>query len=151
MPRWSLSRQREWRGFTRALSRMGHALARQKAEVGSYQAPRRERRHPLLQIVMGDANVRDAIGDMVVAEHEQSGVLSWLDISHGTAGGSTLRINHKGAKARCIAAMEAAIAAIRRAGRRVSFHDLIRHDNQNGYLALLRIPDAPVVRLGFAR
>lgn len=149
--RWSQSRRDEWRGFCRALSRMGRALQRQKNPAGGY-APKRVERHPLLELVIGAPAVRDAIGDVVVSDVAQESVLSWINLSHGH-GGTTLRLNHKGPKKRCQEALEAAIAAIRAFGRRVSYYDLIRHENQNGYFALLRVPDAPVITLkrGFAR
>jgi hypothetical protein len=132
----------DWPLFRRALARMGRLLAEIKAPAGGYAAPR-QARHPLLELVMTDAGVRDAIGDVADSDAEAKGVLSWASVSVA-GGGVTIRLNHKGRQERCQAALDAMRAALRRIGRRCSFHDLIRHANQNGYLALLRVPDAPM-------
>ncbi len=151
MRRWSEARERDWKRFTRALGRMGRLLQRQKVEapVGSY-APLERERHPLLEIVIGAAGVRAAIGDVAESEHDEKGVLSWASVRL-TEGAATIRLNHKGTKERCQQALDAALDALRRMGRRVSYRDLIRHENQNGYVALIRCPDMSAPALDFAR
>lgn len=148
MRRWSEAREDDWTAFCRALKRMGGILKRRKAPEGGY-APKRERRHPLIELVMGAKSVVSAIGEIQESDTEARGVLSWVSIRE-TDGGTNVRLNHKGTKERCHEALQAAVDAIRRAGRRVSYYDMIRHENQNGYLMLMRVPDAAPA-LGFAR
>lgn len=140
MPRRSESREREWTSFCRVLGRMGRLLHPRKQASGAY-APVKPRLHPLLDLVIGDRGVTLAIGDVKASDVDKPGVLSWADVSVRSYG-STLHLNHKGTKAHIQDAVAAVIAALRRIGRRVSYHDLIRHENQNGYLAILQVPGA---------
>lgn len=149
MTRWSTSRVHEWKSFCRALGRMGQLLARDKAPAGSgYVAPRRQE-HPLLDIVTKARDVIAAIGEVKISDREEKSVLSWASVAQSD-GSATIRLNHKGTKARSQQALDAAIDALRSAGRRVGFRDMIRAENQNGYLMLIRVRDAAPA-LGFAR
>lgn len=138
----------DWTSFCRVLGRMGRLLQRRRTPEGSY-TPVREQRHPLLDIVIKSPAVIAAIGDVKATDQEQRGVLSWADVRQGDTA-ATIRINHKGTHENSQRALSAAIDALRRFGKRVSFRDLIRHPNQNGYIALIRVAGgAP--SLGFAR
>ena len=143
------SREREWKSFKRALARMGRLLQRQKAPEGGY-GPKREQRHPLLELIMGAPAVVSAIGDVSASDAEEKGVLTWASVSEASHG-TTLRLNHKGTRERCEEALRAALDAIRRIGWRIPYHDMIRHENQNGYLMLIKVRGVPVQELGFAR
>lgn len=151
MRRWSDQRESEWDGFCRALSRMGHALAKRKRVGGGYER-KREPRHPLLDLVMSSERIRDAIGAVVPGQAKVKGVRSWASVGTAAGGAVTLRLNHTGTKEACAAALSAMIEALRRAGHRIIFHDMLRHDDQNGYSMVARVREPTLApALGFAR
>jgi hypothetical protein len=145
MRRYRTWEERCWTGVVSTLARMGRIL-RAKREDSAAPA---QQRHPLLDLVLGDAGIVSAIGEVVASDIEQRGVLSWASVTLGP-GGATIRLNHKGPLAHLQQAQEALAGALRKVGRRAGFRDFIRHPNQNGYVLLLRVPD-PAPALGFAR
>lgn len=156
MRRWSKSRRSEWSGFCRVLSRMGRLLERHRKVEGGYVSLKTPRLDPLLELAITEPGVLASIGmsadgkpcAVLAMETAKKGVLSWVNLRRG-GDATTIRINHKGPRERCQAAADAVAAALQRLGRRVTYRDIFRHENQNGYVALLRVPDAPA--LGFAR
>lgn len=140
MPRWSQSREREWKSFCRVLGRMGASLKARRDPDGGYRTAPAKRLHPLVELLIGDAGVAAAIGPVTACEEEQQGVLSWVNV-RDAGSGTTIRLNHKGTREHSQRALDAAIDALRAIGRRVSFRDMIRHENQNGYIALIRVAD----------
>lgn len=157
MRRWSDQRESEWDGFCRALSRMGRALTERKRAGGGYDK-KREARHPLLEIVLNSPQIRGAIGavapsvDKPKQKIEGHSQRSWASVGAAAGGAVTVRLNHTGTKEACAAALSAMIDALRRAGHRIVFHDLLRHDDQNGYLAVARVREPELTpALGFAR
>lgn len=151
MRRWSDQRESEWDGFCRALGRMGRALTERKRAGGGYEK-KREARHPLLDLVLTSPQIREAIGAVVPGVAKLKGVKSWASVGSAAGGAVTLRLNHTGTKESCAAALSAMIEALRRAGHRIIFHDLLRHEDQNGYSAVARVREPTLApALGFAR
>lgn len=149
--RWSPERETEWSVFRDALARMGRLLKARRRESGGY-APRRESRHPLLELVLGDTQIRRAIGEIKPLTEKRKGVLSWASVGSAAGGAVTLRLNHTGTKASCQSALAAMLDALRRAGHRIIFHDLLRHEDQNGYSMVARVREPTLApALGFAR
>lgn len=157
MRRWSDQRESEWGGFCRALGRMGRALAARKRDGGGYEK-KREARHPLLNLVLTSPQIRDVIGTVVPGADKPKqkidgkSIRSWASVGSAAGGAVTLRLNHTGTKESCAAALSAMIDALRRAGHRIIFHDLLRHEDQNGYSMVARVREPTLApALGFAR
>lgn len=157
MRRWSKTRQAEWSGFTRILARMGRLLERHRKPEGGYVSLKTPRLDPLLELAITEPGVLSSIGlspegkpcAVLAMEHAKKGVLAWVNLRRG-GDATTIRINYKGPRERVQAAADAVAAALLKMGRRVGYRETFRHENQNGYVALIRVPDAPLA-LGFAR